>query len=232
MIRGVLFDIDDTLYDSSQLAEMARRNSVKAMIDAGLSAGDEAEIYRLLLDVIREHGPNDPHHYDRLLETLGAPWDPKIIAAGVVAYEHTKMGYLKPYPGVIPTLLLLRQKRRLGIVSNGLSIKQWEKLIGLGIHHFFEVVVTSEAVNSEKPERAIFAHTLAQMGLAPEECVMVGDRPETDILGGNLSGLRTVQILRGDRTPEYPTERHRPTATITHLSELPLLLEGWDREKK
>ncbi|MDP6459336.1 MAG: haloacid dehalogenase, partial [Candidatus Hydrothermarchaeota archaeon] len=36
MIKGVFFDIDDTLYDSTKLATMARRNSIQARIDAGL----------------------------------------------------------------------------------------------------------------------------------------------------------------------------------------------------
>ncbi len=39
-IKAIFFDIDDTLYDSTKLTTMARKNSIKAMIDAGLSGGE------------------------------------------------------------------------------------------------------------------------------------------------------------------------------------------------
>ncbi|MEE9564209.1 MAG: HAD family hydrolase, partial [Candidatus Hydrothermarchaeaceae archaeon] len=132
MIKAIFFDIDNTLYDSTKLTTMARQNSIRAMIDSGLPVKDEDRLYDLLEEIIKKYGSNYGKHYDRLLEELGLGTDPKIIAAGVVAYEHTKEGYLVPFPGVIPTLLTLKERYRLGMISNGLAVKQWEKLIGLG----------------------------------------------------------------------------------------------------
>jgi putative hydrolase of the HAD superfamily len=108
VLKAIFFDIDDTLYDSSKLTAMARMNSIKAMIDSGLPEKDENKVYKILEGIIAKFGPNYGKHYDELLRELGLKWDPKIIAAGVVAYEHTKVGYLKPFPGVIPTLLELK----------------------------------------------------------------------------------------------------------------------------
>ena len=39
-IKAVLFDIDDTLFDTATLAKMARVNAVKAMMESGLSIHD------------------------------------------------------------------------------------------------------------------------------------------------------------------------------------------------
>ncbi|NOZ57977.1 MAG: TIGR02253 family HAD-type hydrolase [Euryarchaeota archaeon] len=230
MLKAVFFDIDDTLYDSTTLARRARLNSIRAMIDAGLEERDEARLYSLLQRIIKKFGSNYPRHYDELLNELGVPWNPKIVAAGVVAYEHTKFGYLKPFPGVVPTLIELRQRFRLGVISNGLAIKQWEKLINLSLHHFFDVVVTSEEVGCEKPSRRIFEVAVRRLGVASEECVMVGDRIATDVVGGKRAGMRTVWVRRGKYASSEPrSEEERPDAIIREIVELPEVLEKLSR---
>lgn len=216
MIKAVLFDIDNTLFDSTTLAEMARRNSVKAMIDSGLPIKDEALVYKKLQEVIKKFGSNYPKHYDELLNTLSIPWSAKIVAAGVVAYEHTKFGYLKPYPGVIPALMRLKKKDYLlGVVSNGIAVKQWEKLIGLGVHHFFDAVVTSEEAGVEKPEEEIFLLATQKLGVKPEECVMVGDRVKIDIYGAKRVGMKTIWLKKGKYSKEKPeNSMEEPDITI------------------
>ncbi len=218
MLKAVFFDIDNTLYDSTTLARRARLNSIRAMIDAGLE-GEEEELYERLKQVIARFGSNYPKHYDELLRVLGVPWSPKIVAAGVVAYERTKFGYLMPFPGVIPTLLELRKRYRLGIVSNGIAVKQWEKLINLGVHHLFECVITSEEVGCEKPEAEIFHTAVQALGVEAEESVMVGDCPNTDVAGAKRAGMRAVLVrLRGG---EEGVEAEEADAVVYDFRELP-----------
>ncbi|RLG57907.1 MAG: haloacid dehalogenase [Candidatus Hydrothermarchaeota archaeon] len=220
MVLAVFFDIDDTLYDSTKLTTTARRNSIRAMIDAGLK-GDEDEIFEILQKIIKKYGSNYPKHYDELLKELGLPWNPKIIAAGVVAYEHTKAGFLKPFPGVVPTLLKLKNKYKLGVISNGLAVKQWEKLVALGLHHFFEVVVTSQEVGYEKPQKEIFEIAIKKLKLKPEQCVMVGDRLDIDIAGAKLAGMKTIRIKKGKYAKMKPSkEDEKPDYEIKEFEEL------------
>ncbi len=220
-IKAIFFDIDNTLYDSTKLTTMARHNSIKAMIDSGLPVKDEEKLYNLLEEIIKKHGSNYGRHYDELLKELGLENDSKIIAAGVVAYERTKEGYLVPFPGVIPTLLTLKKRYDLGVISNGLAVKQWEKLIGLGIHHLFDVVATSEELGYDKPQKEAFLFAIEKLGLSPEECVMVGDRLDTDVLGGNLAGMRTVHLKKGKYGGDRPeTEEQTPDFEIDDLTEI------------
>ncbi len=226
MIKAIFFDIDDTLYDSTKLTTMARQNSIRAMIDSGLPVKDEEKLHTLLNEIIKKHGSNYGKHYDRLLEELDLEVDPKIIAAGVVAYEHTKEGYLTTFPGVIPTLLKLKEKYKLGVISNGLAVKQWEKLIDLGIHHLFDVVATSEELGFSKPQKEIFLHAVEKLGLSPEECIMVGDRLDTDILGGNLAGIKTVYLRKGKYGTESPRkDEETPDFEIDDFVEITNILE-------
>jgi 4-nitrophenyl phosphatase len=48
-----------------------------------------------------------------------------------------------------------------------------------------------------KPERAMFDAALAAMGTESAHTAMLGDRMETDILGAQQAGLRTILVLTG-----------------------------------
>src|SRR5437667_358533 len=63
------FDIDDTLYSSTEFARLARENSLKAMIAAGLKIDLKAAIAELD-EVVAEFSSNDEHHFDRMLERV------------------------------------------------------------------------------------------------------------------------------------------------------------------
>jgi 4-nitrophenyl phosphatase len=48
-----------------------------------------------------------------------------------------------------------------------------------------------------KPERFMFDLAVQKMGSTPEHTAMLGDRLETDILGGQQAGLKTIMVLTG-----------------------------------
>ena len=220
-IKAVLFDIDDTLFDTTTLAKMARMNAVKAMMESGLLIHDVQRGYRSLLRVVEKYGANYDQHFDKLLEDLGYQQDPKIIAAGIVAYHDTKLAYLKPDADVIPTLIVLRDNGlKIGVVSNGRSVKQWEKIIRLGLQHFFHTVVISEEVGFEKPDVEIFKVALKKLNIKHDEALYVGDTLETDILGANKSGLFSVRLLKKKQKESLLSRTIRPRVTIRRISDL------------
>jgi len=215
-VRAIFFDIDNTLYDSATLSKMARKNSVLAMIDSGLNQPMD-RVLSDLDNVIKKHGSNYPRHYDELLKLYGLG-DAKIIAAGVVAYEHTKNAYLKPLAGVVPTLIELKKHYLLGVISNGIRLKQWEKLVGLRLHHFFDSVVTSEACGCEKPAPEIFIAALKGLDVAADEAVMVGDKYDVDIKGAQNVGMRGLWLKKD--APKNSNEINRFSELIEWLKGL------------
>ena len=108
-IRYIFFDIDNTLFDSRELALRARENAVEAMIDAGLPAKSVKEGYEKLKKIIEKQGSNYGKHFNELVESYGLE-SSHIVAAGVVAYHNTKFTYLHPYPDVVQTLLELEKQ--------------------------------------------------------------------------------------------------------------------------
>jgi len=220
-IKAVLFDVDDTLFDTTTLAKMARTNAVKAMIESGLPLRNVGKGYNALLRVVSSYGANYDQHFDRLLEALGYKCDPKIIAAGIVAYHDTKLAYLKPDPDVIPTLIALRDRGcKIGVVSNGRSVKQWEKIIRLGLHHFFDVVIISDEVACEKPDPKIFGTALDTLKVKPQEAAYVGDTLETDVAGANAAKLASVRLVKRLLVEPSVKKEMRPKVVIRRISEL------------
>ena len=227
-IKAVFFDIDDTLYDSTLQAEMVRKNAIKAMIEAGLEIKEE-EGLGVLNDIVKKFGSNYQNHFNELLKEFGYDENPRIIAAGIVAYHTTKSAYLVPFPDTVPTLLKLRDLGyRLGVITDGVAVKQWEKLIRLGLQHFFHTVIISGEIKREKPDVVVFNLAAKKVGCLPKEVVMVGDRLDRDILGANKAGMTTVQMVKGKYRSQTP-ERNgdNPDYVISGLKEILRILENY-----
>jgi putative hydrolase of the HAD superfamily len=178
--KAVLFDLDDTLYDSTRLSTLARKAAVEAMVEAGLPGGAEAGL-AALQEIVRDQGSNHGSHFNLLVSRLAGRESGRIVAAGIVAYHNTKHAYLRPFPDTVTTLLALRDAGcKLGVVTNGLAVKQWEKLIRMGLQHVFHAVVVSETLGVEKPAQEAYGAACEAIGVVAADCWFVGNDPVRD----------------------------------------------------
>lgn len=228
-MKAVLFDIDDTLFSTTEFARNARARAVDAMIDTGLEATHE-EISAELQEVVREFGSNYSHHYDKLIQRL-PPHQKRdvnpalIVASGMAAYHDTKFEDLRAFDDVKPFLAALGEARvRTGIITHGWTTKQSEKLIRLGLvpllgpRHIF----ISEQVGISKPNPKLYQHALREMGLLPGEVLYVGDNVAHDIVPPASIGMHTAWIRRAARegqdieaaNPEFIVDDFRELAEI------------------
>lgn len=220
MIKNIFFDIDDTLFPSTEFSFLARKNAINAMISMGLKY-PYARLDSRLRAIIRERGSNYGGHFNELCRQLRVRSPGRYIAAAVAAYHDTKTA-IQPFPSVPPTLLRLRQKGyRLYVATNGNPIKQWDKLIRLRIAHHFEDVFVSEEIGSEKG-RAFYRSVLKKTRAKAGECIMVGDREDADIKPARAAGIRTVRMLAG----RYASRPTKADFAIRDISELPRILKS------
>lgn len=199
MIRFILFDIDNTLYPSAEFAALARKNAIQAMIRIGLNKKKE-ELEKMLYKKIKEKGSNYEHHFDEILKELKIKNKERYVAAAIAAYHDTKITIL-PYPEVPQVLLALRDMGiKLYVATEGKKIKQWDKLIRLGLEQYFEdVFVVSEKEGGKNVY--FYKKIIKKIKADPKECMMVGDKEEKDILPAKKAGLLTFRILKeGEKT--------------------------------
>ena len=192
--RVVFFDVDGTLLDTSAFAETARKAAIGLMIDNGLPL-DKDEAYGVLKTIIREKGSNYGKHFNVLTQVVLGHEDPMLVALGMITYHNVKMALLRPFADTIDTLIYLKnQGYRLAVISNGITIKQWEKLVRLNVYSFFDAVITSEEVGKEKPDKLIYDVAVRKMNSTPEKSVMVGNKFKEDALGSVNAGLSAILV--------------------------------------
>jgi putative hydrolase of the HAD superfamily len=242
LIEAVLFDGDQTLWDFQKVMHEALRAVLVELRHARPGAltdelgvrdltedrnqvaleldGVEYNLARLrslgfarTLDRLRDLGSGSTEDDDRrLAEALSALY-----------FSHRDSDPAL-FDDTVPALDSLHDTYRLGLLSNGSRLPE---TIGLG--GYFEAVVFAQDHKVNKPDRALFAVIEREMGVAPEQCVLVGDHPLNDVVGAKRSGWRAVWIDRVDHGNYTPPEHCNevPDAVITSLLELPSVLAAF-----
>ena len=198
MIRAVILDLDNTLLDFVKLKEFAIEGGVESMIEAGLEV-HKGNAKNRLMQIYEEKGWEYQMVFDDFIkETLGY-LDYKILAAGIVGYRKAKEAALSPYPNVDRTLKeLAKLGLKLAVVSDAPSREAWLRLSYLNLQNLFDVVVAYEDTGKRKPDAAPFLVVLDRLSVDSEQTLMVGDRPERDMVGASRLGMKTVFARYGD----------------------------------
>lgn len=124
------------------------------------------------------------------------------------------------FPNAIETLEYLKKEGyTMHIITNGFKEVQFIKLKNSGIIDFFDVIVCSEDVGHNKPNPAIFNHSLSKAAATAQKSVMIGDDYEVDVLGALNFGMKGILF---DPYNEFKSsvDGHK----IMDLNELPALL--------
>jgi len=96
--------------------------------------------------------------------------------------------------GCIEVLDHLAPHYKLVIITNGFEESQRIKMEHSGLAPYFEHVFTSESVGSKKPSPEYFTFVLNELQADASECLVIGDNPQSDILGGNRAGIDTYWV--------------------------------------
>lgn len=111
----------------------------------------------------------------------------------------------------------------LALVTNGASDTQRDKLHALGILDAFAVLSISGEIGAAKPDGLAFAPVLEGITAAPDRIWHIGDNLETDILGAQSVGMRSIWLNRDGVRNETGIV---PDVCIESLRELTALLDG------
>lgn len=198
MIKAVVFDLDNTLVDFMKMKETSIDAAIDAMIDAGLNLKKEKareEIFK----VYDAQGIEYQQVFDKFLEQVLGRIDYKIHAAGIVGYRRVREYAMVTYPHVMVTLVeLMKRGLKLAVVSDAPRLQAWTRLCSLGIHNYFDAVVTYEDTEKRKPDPEPFEKALQVMKVPADAAIMVGDWAERDIVGAKVLGMKTVFARYGD----------------------------------
>ena len=197
-IKGVIFDLDNTLLDFMKMKQVAVRSAIRGMIEAGLEI-DEKKSFEDIITLYEKIGWENQKVFDVFLENSIGHVDNKFLAAGVVAYRRAREANLLAYPNVNKTLIeLTKLGMKLAVVSDAPSREAWMRIYYLNLYHFFDVVITFDDSGERKPSAIPFEMALKKLGLKPQSSLMIGDWPERDVVGAKKIGMRTAFAVYGD----------------------------------
>lgn len=225
MIRNVLFDLDDTLFDFHKAEKIAL---TKTLVHFGIDPTEEtlalystinaAHWKRLELgEISREEVKVG--RYRELFKTIGVECDPVKATAyyeSMLAIGHYFM------PGAPELLEELYRKYRLYIVSNGTAKVQEGRIGSSGIAKYMDGIFVSQILGANKPDKQFFDICFAEIpDFSLSETVIIGDSLSSDIKGGISAGITTVWF--NPKGIENDNDI-KPDYTIKELSEVPGLL--------
>lgn len=203
MLKAVLFDLDDTLFDhrhSSRAAltllqkefagelggvpldELATAtldilNSVHHEVLAGTILPDEARIKRFRM-LLGKYGLN-----------------PSVERTQAIAemYRAEYQASRRAAPGARRVLQAIQSRGiKTGVVSNNLVSEQMDKLQHCELLDVLDSITISEEAGFTKPDARIFQIALERLECTPEEANMIGDSWENDIVGARAVGITAI----------------------------------------
>lgn len=207
-MKVVCFDLDDTLYKEIDFVESAYREIA------------ESEKRPDLLPKMMGWQKNDDNVFFQFNKAIGKE---------TLISEYLKL-YRSHYPtislsdGVEETLNELKNRGiTLGLITDGRSISQRNKIKALGLDRWFdnENIIISEETNSDKTEEPNFRYFIKKYRGA--EFTYVGDNPKKDFIVPNRLGWKTVMLKDDGRNihkQEAVPVENLPQITITGIDEL------------
>lgn len=206
-VRGVLFDIDDTLVDLEYAMTTALREVSEHLLP-GLDKAGWARFGRIFTH-------ETTHYYDRYLAGELTFNEQRLLRGRAAlghfgvdlgdgeeshrwlnAYMEKQPAYVKPFPDVLPFLDLLDAAGiPYGAVSNNVHDYQRAKLDGAGLERVTRLVGT-DTLGVAKPDPAIYLEGVRLLGTEPGATLYIGDNRLLDAEGSTAAGLLGVWLNR------------------------------------
>ena len=205
---GLVFDVDDTLYEQIVPFE----NAYKSLFDMDIDMEKFYLLSRYYSDVKFEASRNgemtmDEYHIYRIQEAakdLGVNLTDEQALSMQKEYKKNQQN-LKMSDITISILELAKKNNvKLGVITNGPSAHQWAKVNALGVEKWIprENIIVSGDLGINKPDARIFDAMQEKLQLDAEFLYYIGDSFENDIVGANNAGWKSIWINRYNK--EYP----------------------------
>ncbi|MCS2607919.1 HAD family hydrolase [Halomonas dongshanensis] len=241
LLKAITFDLDDTLWDNHGVMRHTEEGHYAWLLDA-LSVWQRGRgDAELALDA--ETGMADylarrqrlaKAHTERRgdftwlrlraleeqLEESGLNRSAALMWAAAAMNEfHRLRVRVTPHPEAVELLTELAARYRLAAITNGnIHLKRQP----LAAH--FPVAIAAGELLAPKPDPKPFLTALAELEVAPEQAMHVGDSWDEDVIPAQGLGMQAVWIAaEGDRPLPARVQR------IAHIRELPALLDWLER---
>ncbi len=201
-MRLLIFDFDNTLEEFSPFEEMVEIEIFERI--AAKYALDPIKM-REVFDSVKlayAHPRAEPKDYGRpvwFAETFHIFHIHEPVHEWVKYYWDSMFSLVRVFPGTYQALDELREHYTMCILSDSdgdLSVKH-RRIEQLGLTKYFDAIFTGDAIGHNKPHPRMFMQVLEHYKIAAEDCAMIGDAPEIDLVTAKELGMRTIWAKHG-----------------------------------
>lgn len=190
--------MDNTLFDFVA-AKLQACRQILSYLENEEPAGEPSELFNYFLR--GNYGFEDyenirDYMQERKLFTVSSYWECCDL------YEKEKLQNLELYPGVKETLGNLKKlDLKLVVITDASRYHARARLKKVKLLNFFDFLVAADMTGTKKPDPAHFLFALKELGIKPEESVVVGDSIRRDIMPARKLGMKTAYAAYGDWRP-------------------------------
>lgn len=251
-VRGVYFDLDDTLCGYWDASKAGLRAAFAREPISGIETEDAAVAWAaafrdfaptlkttgLYAEYLRSGEPTRTEQMRLMLRRLDRS-DEEHATRLSRAYMEERDARLALFPDARTVLdELKRRSYPLGLITNGPADIQRQEIATLGIADVLGPIFIEGELGFGKPVAEVFRRAAEAMALPPEALLMVGNSFHHDIIPAIRAGWRTAWVRRESDVPPsadvaargavepIPTSGPLPDLIFSDLAELLPLLPG------
>ncbi len=206
MIKAVIFDLEYTLenfYNAEKKAERWLFKKIEEVTGINKKRFAEAfyeekrkawEVKKLPKDYSRAVWT------ERALKRFKVKINHKILMNLEKEFWQIVSEHVKLYKNTKQILNWLNKKGvKLAMLSDSDGKREYKsmKIKALGIRKYFKFILTTEITGVNKPNIKNLKVIMKKLNVKPEECIVIGDHPETDLSTAKKIGMTTIWTKRG-----------------------------------
>ena len=224
-IKAVLFDIGGPIDSEILNDKLLKLHFIEEFSKHNITI-DDSDIENCLANLINNF---DKNIYLSLCEYFSNDNDNiKISVYKNILFRSKERDLIRKAPeisnDVFEVLKYLSINYKLGVVANQ-TLDALKLLKNTGINKYFRNFEVSESIGFAKPDERIFLYVMNMLEVSNEECIMIGDRIDNDIIPANNLNIYSIRIKTGRFTYQVPRDiSEKPKYEIHNLLELQNIL--------
>lgn len=243
--KVIFFDVYQTLIDIDINDEDKKRNQANAWEQLAKSLEEYGvKISSIeLIELNKKQQENfyigkdkkiQHHNFCKILgkilkDSFGVELPEEKVCSLIYEYHKIARGYSRLYPDVAETLARLKEKYTLSVASYTQGCFTKSELIELGIDKYFSYFVYTSDIGFHKASPKFYEQCLEITGGRTENCVMVGDNYDVDILIPQKLGMKVIWVKNPQTAYQYTHLFDQEPKDMINLGEFAKLPEVIER---
>ena len=222
--KGLLLDIDNTLYDYNSTHKYALGKVIKYCVESFklrdniiIKAYNIArkKVHIELSETASSH--NRLLYFQKMCEIVDInPLEHSFIIYNI--YWDNFLEHMKPFEGIYE--LLEKYKNKICLVTDLTAHIQYRKIKTLKLEKYCKSIVTSEEAGKEKPHPYMFMLALQKLNLQVNDVCMIGDSFKKDIFGASNLGIQSIWLNSESKTEKYDESKVIEVKSFKEILEL------------